>query len=106
MDDPEAYGVPAAPNESIVRGKVLSVQPAPGGVGTVWDVELTQVEDVGKLANLARSRVGQTLSIYIHPDLKVEIETGDLIEAHVFFEGDERGGVFFLKGQEVQKQER
>lgn len=105
MDDPKAYGVPAAPNESIVRGKVLRVQPAPGGVGTVWDVELKQAEDAGKLANLARSQVGQTLSIYVHPDLKVPIEAGDLIEARIFFEGDERGGAFFLKGQEVQKQE-
>ncbi len=104
MDESKSYGVPAAPNESVVRGRVLRVQPAPGGTGTVWDVELEEAECVGDLANLAQSRVGECISIYVHPDLKVEIKEGDLIEARIFFEGDERGGVFFLKGQDVHRQ--
>ncbi len=104
MDKPKTYSsVPAAPNESVVRGKVLRVQPAPGGVGTVWDVEIQEAEDAGNLANLALSRVGECLPIYVHPDLKVEIKEGDLIEARIFFEGDERGGVFFLKGEDVHR---
>jgi hypothetical protein len=104
LDEPEAYSVSAAPNESVVRGKVLRVQPAPGGIGTVWDVDIQEAEGVGNLANLARSRVGECLPIYIHPDLNVEIREGDIIRARIFFEGDERGGVFFLKGEDVHRQ--
>lgn len=104
MDESGAYNVSAAPNESVIRGRVLRVQPAPGGTGTVWDVELEEAEYVGDLANLARSRVGECISIYVHPDLKVKIKEGDLIEARIFYEGDERGGVFFLKGEDVHRQ--
>ena len=103
MEPPESYSVSAAPNESLVRGKVLRVRPAPGGAGIVWEVEIQEAENVGNLANLARSRVGECIPIYVHPDLKVEIREGNVIEARVFFEGDERGGVFFLKGEDIRR---
>lgn len=103
MDELEGFSVPAAPNESVIRGKVVRIRPTPEGLGTIWDVELAEAEGVGSLANLALSRVGETVSVYIHPDLKVKIREGDLIEARILFQGDERGGAFFLKGQDVRR---
>lgn len=31
--EPEGYGVPAAPNESVIRGEVLRVRPTAEGIG-------------------------------------------------------------------------
>ncbi|HKV11830.1 MAG TPA: hypothetical protein VJ725_27035 [Thermoanaerobaculia bacterium] len=106
MDEPENFRVPAAPNESVVRGRVVRIRPTPEGLGAIWDVELKEAEEVENLANLARSRVGETVSIYIHPDLKVKIRVEDFIEARILFQGDERGGAFFLKGQDVRPLKR
>src|SRR4051812_17481446 len=105
MDEPKPYSVPAAPNESVIHGKVTQVRPAPGGAGSIWDVEVIESKDVEPLANFTRSRVGESVAVYVHPDLEKKIEPGDLIEARVFFQGDERSGVFFLKGDDVSCQE-
>jgi hypothetical protein len=105
MDEPKPYGVPAAPNESVIRGKLVQVRPAPGGAGSIWDVEVIESRDVEPLANFTRSRVGESIAVYVHPDLKKKLEPGDLIEARVFFQGDERIGVFFLKDDDVTREE-
>lgn len=105
MDEPMPYAVPAAPNESVIRGKVTQVRPAPGGAGSIWDVEVTESKDVEPLANFTRSRVGESITVYIHPDLNKTIQPGDLIKARVFFQGDERSGAFFLKGDDVSLEE-
>jgi hypothetical protein len=102
MDHPKPYAAPAAPNESVIRGKMVSVRPAPGGAGCIWDVEVLESRDVAPLANFARSRVGEAIPVYIHPDLKTELKPGDLLEARVFFQGDERSGAFFLKDDDVR----
>jgi hypothetical protein len=104
MDEPKPYAVPAAPNESVIHGKVVQVRPAPGGAGTIWDVEVIESKDVEPRANFTRSRVGESIAVYVHPDLKKKIEPGDLVKARVFFQGDERSGVFFLKDDDVSRQ--
>ena len=82
---------------------MTQVRPAPGGAGSIWDVEVIESKDVEPLANFTRSRVGESISVYIHPDLNKTIKPGDLLKARVFFQGDERSGVFFLKGDDVSR---
>jgi hypothetical protein len=104
MSTYEPAGVPAAPNQSRITARVERVGPAPGGVGAVWEVQLRRAaaEPAG-MANLARSHVGRRVTIYVHPGFKQAVGPGDVIDALVTYQGDERGGAFFLKGDSVTK---
>ena len=84
-------------------GQGPRVRPAPGGAAP-FGTWRSKRRRFGRLANLARSRVGESIPIYVHPDLKEKIQAGDLIEARIFFEGDERGGVFFSRVEHVHRQ--
>lgn len=97
------YGVSAAPNEGRVRGKLLEVEAGPEGVGAIWKVTVSETEDVGKLPNFARDLVGKVISIYIHPYLKKKFSKFDSIDARISFQGDEKGGDFFLMGDDVHR---
>ena len=97
------FGVPAAPNESTIRGRLLDIQPGPEGLGFIWKVEVTESQDIDQLPNFTRPYVGQCLSIYVHPDMKKSVQEADLIEARLFFQGDESGGAFFLCDDDVRK---
>src|SRR4051794_3500830 len=98
MDDPKPVCVPVAPNESLIRGRIAKIEPAPGGVGTVWSVELEGSTDLPGASNIARHHVGSILPVLVHPGLKGTFQVGAVVEARVSYEGDERGGAFFLKG--------
>ena len=99
---PPGAGVPAAPNESWIRGRIVSVRPAPGGVGAVWEIELTESRAEGSMHDLARSRVGTGITVYVHPGLRLHPRTGMTVEARVRFQGDETGGAFFVMGQDAR----
>jgi hypothetical protein len=94
--------VRAAPNASRIRGRITRVRPAPGGAGQVWDVDVHEAGDVTALANLAAPRIGKSVEVYVHPDFKEPFAAGDRVEATVVFEGDERGGAFFVRGDEAR----
>jgi hypothetical protein len=106
MEKSSPQGVPAAPNESIVRGEVVEVTPVPEGMGAICKVRLQAARDVGDLANLAASRVGEVVEVYVHPKVKGRLKEGDQIEAHISYMGDERGGGFYLKGDQVRNLKR
>ena len=103
MDLQQPRGVPAAPNESVVRGTVVEIEAGPDGVGSIWKVHVDETHDVGQLRNLTRAHIGETIVIYVHPDMRKEFTAGDTIEVNVSFQGDERGGAFFLMGDKVHK---
>jgi hypothetical protein len=102
VDEPDHSYVPTAPNEGLLRGKLLSVRKAPGGVGHVWQVDVEESENVGDLPNFVRPNVGSPITIYVHPGLKARLRKGERIEARVSFQGDERCGAFFLHGDDVR----
>lgn len=102
MDD-KPRGVPAAPNESTVCGKLVEIGPGPNGMGSIWKVHVDEARDVGELRNLTRGHVGETIIIYVHPDMTKEFQAGDAVEVNVSFQGDEHGGAFFLLGEKVRK---
>ena len=99
---PPGAGVPAAPNESWIRGRVVSVRAAPGGTGAAWEIELTESRAEGSMADLARSRIGARITLYVHPGLRLRPRKGTTVEARVRFQGDETGGAFFVLGQDAR----
>lgn len=103
MDDQQPRGVPAAPNESIACGKLVEIGAGPDGMGSIWTVHVDEARDVGGLPNFTREHVGETITIYVHPDMKKEFKAGDTVEVNISFQGDERGGAFFLLGEKVHK---
>lgn len=103
MDDQQLRGVPAAPNESIVCGKLVEIRTGPDGVGSIWTVHVDEARDVGELPNFSRPHVGKSIVIYVHPEMRKEFEAGDTVEVNVSFQGDEHGGAFFLMGEKVRK---
>jgi hypothetical protein len=102
VEHTEPSGVPAAPNETKVRGKVVSVEPGPEGVGSAWQVELHEADDVGDMPNMARARVGDTITVLVHPKVKESPAEGEAIQAQITYQGDERGGAFFLSPDDVR----
>jgi hypothetical protein len=103
VDKGQQRGVPAAPNESKIRGEILKIQRGPDGPGYIWEVKVNESEDSGGARNFARAYVGKPISIYIHPDMKKKFKENDSIEARIFFQGDERSGAFFLIDDDVHK---
>lgn len=97
FERPDTYGVPAAPNECVVRGPVKSVGPSPGGEGHLWELKVEEADDVGGMRNFARARVGEEISVLVPPGEAKGIKKGDRVEARLSYEGDERGGTFLLK---------
>ena len=103
MKDYEPDAVRAAPNESKIRGRLIKVAPGPEGVGQVWRVQVDESEDLGKTADFARGLPGKEISVLVHPYLKKKYSESDLIEARISFQGDERGGAYFLMGEDVRR---
>jgi hypothetical protein len=101
--EPEPMGVPAAPNASRVRGRLLSIEPGEEGQGTIWKVKVDASLDVDKLPNFARAHIGKVIEIIVPPDCRHKVVRGYNIEARVAYDGDERGGAFFLIENDVRK---
>jgi hypothetical protein len=101
--DHKKYAVRAAPNESRIRGRLVKVAPGPEGVGELWKVKVDESEDIGGMSNFGRARVGETISVFVHPYLKRRFSESDQIEARISFQGDEAGAEFFLIGNDVRK---
>lgn len=99
----QPFGVPAAPNESMLQGKLVRIDSGPDGMGSIWSVEVIASHDVDQLPNFTQAHIGETISIYIHPEMKTSLAPGDNIQARVSYHGDERGGAFFLIDDDVSK---
>jgi hypothetical protein len=85
---------PVRPNACRIRGKVLEIHPEPDNAGAVWDVALSEAQDVPGSPNFAANLVGRTIHLYVHPDLAEPVSAGDHVSATVSYRGDERGGRF------------
>ena len=102
VTDSSPFEVPAAPNGSAIRGKVLGIKETSEG-GQVWEVLLEESKDLGSLPNFTKSRIGETISVYLAPETGVMVRESDDIEAHVSFHGDEHGGAFYIADGSVRK---
>ena len=103
FERPDTFGVPAAPNECVVRGRISRVGPSPEGEGRIWELKVEEAEDVGGMRNFARTRVGEEISVLVPPGEAKGLKKGDRVEARLSYEGDERGGTFFLKEKGARK---
>ena len=86
---PGPGSVPAAPNDSIVTGKVIDVQSPRGDIPWEITIEVQSSEDVPGYANGTRQKIGQQISVRTEEDA-AGLEVGQVITAHVRLEGDER----------------
>src|SRR5689334_22338320 len=101
VERPDMFGVQAAPNECIVRGPVNNVSHTTEG--RILELKVEETEDVEGMRNFARTRVGEEIKVFIPPGEAKGFSKGDRIEAHVSFEGDAHGGMFFLKEKGARK---
>lgn len=96
MDEQQLRGITAAPNESKVCGALVKVERGPEGVGYVWKIRVDESYDINGLPNFTKDRVGKIIPIYVPPEMGKDYKEADMVKVHVSFQGDERGGAFFL----------
>ncbi len=103
MPEFQRSGVPVVPNASLVRGRLERIEPEPGGSGSVWEIGVDGSDDVEGMPNFTRTRVGQKIQVYVHPQFPRTLKAKDTVEARVAYRGDERGGRFVLVDDQVRK---
>jgi hypothetical protein len=95
---------PVMPNAGRIRGEIVRIQPEADGFGSTWVVSVRDVKDVPGVANFARSYLGGTFALYVHPGLQDRAAVHETITATVAFRGDERGGRFVVLDDDLQKE--
>ena len=95
--------VQAAPNQSLVKGKLLNIAPLKDEPGFVWEILVQDVETEPNAADFAARHKGQRIEVFVRPDFQHNMAAGDQVSARVTFQGDERGGAFFLVKDQAQK---
>jgi len=106
-----AFAVPVAPNESVVKGTVVeygstspasrSGKQAAGLYKLVLKVEST--EDIPDMLNFLADKKGQKIEFWSKERFDA-VFVGKKIKAVVEYRGDERGGGFWIKKIEILKQ--
>ena len=102
MPGPQIAGVPAIPNVSQVRGKLMRVDSEMDG-SFRWEIQVEEARDVNGLSNFVRAYIGSPIQVFIHPQFQSTFVVGDVLEARIAFRGDERGGRFFLLDDAVHR---
>jgi hypothetical protein len=100
--------VPAISNESIVTGEVLGYSVVSSSLLDMQplmpvyrlEVVVKTSEEVKGMRSFTRDKVGKLLSLYSKEKLSVELFS-KIIKAHVSYQGDEKGGMFWIKEFEV-----
>jgi hypothetical protein len=87
--------VPVVKNDSIVTAKIVSVQDGDGDLPWVLTIQLRSSQDVSGYANYTASKIGQTLIVRCMEDAS-RLQTGEIITAHLRFEGDETRSFYFI----------
>lgn len=85
---PPTTGVPAAPNDSIVTGKVINVINVSGDFPWEIIIEVQIAEDVLGYGNPIKQRVGKHISVQTQEDMS-SLKKGRIIKSNVRLEGDE-----------------
>jgi hypothetical protein len=83
---------------------VLHIRPEAESPGAVWDVAVSAAHDVAGSPNFAAGHVGDTIQLYVHPELAGAVSEGDLMSATVSYRGDERGGRFAVVEDGVRRE--
>src|SRR5688572_19889835 len=96
------FYVQAAPNKSKIQGKIVKIEKDKESMAEIWEVKVEKSFDVEKAPNFTKSRTGNSIKICLPLDKKSKFKEGDLIEAVIFYQGDETGGVFFVDDNGVQ----
>ena len=87
--------VPVVKNDSIVTAKLISVQDGEGDLPWVLTVQLQASQDVTGYPNYTSGKIGQTLIVRCMEDSS-HLQTGQVITAHLRFEGDETRSFYFI----------
>lgn len=95
-------GGPAAPNQSLVAARVLSMAPDSQNASAtrVQALLLASTPVAGKL-DFTRGLVGQNIVLLVRTRELTSVRVGDIIRASVTFVGDEHGGMYHAS--DVQK---
>ena len=86
--------VSVQPNSCQIRGRVLHIRPESGNSGAVWDVAVSATDDIPGSPNFAARHVGDTIQLFVHPEMAGAVTEGEFMSATVSYRGDERGGRF------------
>lgn len=100
--------VPVIPNDSIITAKVLEYSVL---TSTLEGIEPEQTfyslrvlvmssKSINGKANFTQSKIGQVIKVY-SKEVLLLILFGEIIEANVFFSGDERGGKYWIRNVKV-----
>jgi hypothetical protein len=87
----------AAPNDSIVTAKVISIDPVPGSYPWQLTIQIEQSLDVPGFVNRTSDKIGQQITALTNENLSA-IKAGQKITAHVKFQADEKGGTYYASG--------
>ncbi len=96
------FNVQAAPNESKIQGKIVKIKKDLESMAEIWQVKIEKSFDVKGMLNFTKSRLGDSIKIYVPLDKESKFKEGNFIEAIVTYQGDETGGVFFIAGNNIK----
>jgi hypothetical protein len=80
---------PVVKNDSMVTAKIVEVQDGDGAIPWVLTIQLRTSQNVSGYPNYTTGKIGQTIVVRC-------METGQLITAHLRFEGDETSSFYFI----------
>lgn len=87
--------VPVVKNDSIVTAKIVSVQDGEGDLPWVLTIQLQASQEVSGYPNYTASKIGQNLIVRCMEDAS-HLQSGEIITAHLRFEGDENRSFYFI----------
>ena len=86
---------PVVKNDSMVTSKIVEVQDGDGAIPWVLTIQLRTSQNVSGYPNYTTGKIGQTIVVRCMEDAS-HLETGQLITAHLRFEGDETSSFYFI----------
>ncbi|MDD5287565.1 MAG: hypothetical protein PHY28_00410 [Dehalococcoidales bacterium] len=87
--------VPAAPNDSIVTAETVAIQEGEGSLPWVLTIEIQTSQNVPGTPNMTSDKIGQQLLVRTDENVS-KLRIGQVITAHVRFEGDEHSSFYFM----------
>jgi len=105
----QIQNVPAAPNDSIITGKVLEYSilnstlegMKPEQILYSLRILVMSSQSINGKVNFTQSKIGQVIKVYSKEMLSA-ILFGKTIKANVSFSGDERGGKYWIRNINLQ----
>jgi hypothetical protein len=88
------------PNDSIVTAKVMNVQEGEGVIPWVMTIEIQSSQNVPDYPNDTSDKPGQSLLVRTMDDVS-QLKAGQIITAHVRFEGDEKKLLLLYLGHKL-----